>query len=127
MERGLEGNLVREFPGNRWSMTALGAHARDELGISETVAVRPLQAALSSATSFALGAALPFLTAILAPISSTGWLVPLMSLIALAILGVIAARVAGAPVLRPTLRVVLWGVLSMGLTALIGHLVGTQL
>jgi VIT1/CCC1 family predicted Fe2+/Mn2+ transporter len=125
--RGLESGLAHQVADQLMAHDALGAHARDELGISETVLVRPLQAALSSAASFVLGALLPFLTAMVAPAALTGWLVSVMSLVALAILGLVAAKVAGAPVLRPALRVVLWGALSMASTALIGRLVGTQL
>jgi VIT1/CCC1 family predicted Fe2+/Mn2+ transporter len=127
MERGLDPALARDVARQLMVHDALGAHARDELGISETVPVRPLQAASSSAASFALGAALPLLTAVMAPAAFAGRLVSAMSLLALAILGVVAARIAGSPILRPSLRVVLWGALSMGVTALIGHLVGTQL
>jgi vacuolar iron transporter family protein len=126
-ERGLGADLAHEVARQLMEHDALAAHARDELGISETVPARPLQAAFSSAGSFALGAVLPLLTAVLVPSDITGRSVSAMSLVALAILGVIAARIAGSPALKPASRVVLWGVLSMGFTALVGHLVGAQM
>lgn len=105
----------------------LAAHAHDELGISEMTTARPIQAALISAATFTAGAALPLGVVVLAPIR---WLVPaeaVASLLFLAILGGIGARSGGAPVLRATLRVTLWGALAMGLTAVIGRLVGTAM
>ena len=103
---------------------ALGAHARDELGISEILAARPLQAALASAATFAVGAAMPLLTVVLAP---TAWLASLVtgtSLVFLALLGGLAARAGGAPLLAGAIRVTFWGALAMAITAGIGSLIG---
>jgi len=104
---------------------ALAAHARDELGISETFIARPVQAALASAASFAVGAAMPLLTVLLVAESSLVWAVSLTSLIFLAFLGVLAAWAGGAPLLKSAIRVTFWGALAMALTALIGSLFGT--
>jgi VIT1/CCC1 family predicted Fe2+/Mn2+ transporter len=104
---------------------ALAAHARDELGISESLAARPIQAALASAGAFAIGAAMPLLTVLAAPESR---LVPFVfgnSLIFLTVLGVLAARVGGAPVMASAVRVAFWGAFAMGLTAAVGALFGT--
>jgi vacuolar iron transporter family protein len=103
---------------------ALGAHARDELGISEATTARPVQAALTSAATFATGAVLPLSVVLVSP----PMLVPvvsLASLVFLGLLGAIGALAGGANVLRATLRVTFWGALAMGLTAGIGALVGT--
>ena len=103
---------------------ALGAHARDELGISEISTARPVQAALASAATFSLGAAAPLVLTLLSP---SAWLLPAVSvgsLVFLALLGMIGARTGGAAILRPTIRVVFWGALAMALTAGIGALVG---
>jgi VIT1/CCC1 family predicted Fe2+/Mn2+ transporter len=105
---------------------AIGAHARDELGISELTIARPVQAALASAASFAVGAAMPLLTALVVPESSIVLAVSGMSLLFLAILGAVAAQAGGAPILRSTLRVTFWGALAMGLTALVGSVFGTS-
>ena len=105
---------------------AIGAHARDELGISETLSARPIQAALASAGSFAVGAAMPLLVTALAPEASLILLVSGTSLLFLALLGALAAaRVGGARVTVGALRVTFWGALAMGLTAGVGALFGT--
>jgi VIT1/CCC1 family predicted Fe2+/Mn2+ transporter len=104
---------------------ALGAHARDELGISEITTARPVQAALTSAASFAVGAAMPLLMVVISPAGSLVALVSAASLGFLAILGAIGAKAGGANVLRATIRVTFWGALAMALTAGIGKLVGT--
>ena len=107
------------------SKDALGAHARDELGISEITTARPIQAALTSAATFSVGAAMPLLAVLVSP---TGYLVPIVSaasLIFLALLGAIGARAGGANVLRATARVTFWGAFAMALTAGIGALFGT--
>ncbi|MGQ9908550.1 MAG: VIT1/CCC1 transporter family protein [Candidatus Flexifilum sp.] len=125
VERGVEPDLARQVAQQLMRHDALAAHARDELGISEVTIARPVQAALASAASFAVGAALPLITVLLV---SEALLVPLVSatsLIFLALLGAVAAWVGGAPVLRSTARVAFWGALAMGLTALIGSLFGT--
>ena len=103
---------------------ALGAHARDELGISEVTAARPVQAALTSAATFAVGAAMPLLMVVLAADLSCP-AVSIASLLFLALLGAIGARAGGADVVKATVRVTFWGALAMALTAGIGALVGT--
>ena len=103
---------------------ALGAHARDELGISEVVAARPIQAALTSAATFAAGAALPLIAAILAPAHLLAPIVFATSLFFLALLGALGAQAGGAAVLKPTLRVAFWGAFAMAVTAGIGALIG---
>ena len=103
---------------------ALGAHARDELGISETLAARPAQAAFASAGTFAVGAALPLLIVVLFPASVVFWSVSGGSLVFLALLGSLAARAGGAPVIAAAWRVTFWGALAMALTAGVGALFG---
>lgn len=125
--RGLDLTLARQVAQQMMAHDALGAHARDELGISDIVVARPFQAAWSSAASFSLGAALPLLTAVISPQSLAVWAIPFVSLIALGILGAVSARTGGVKISRPTLRIVLWGAFSMGLTALIGHYFGGHL
>lgn len=122
--RGLDVTLARQVAGQMMAHDALGAHARDELGISDIMVARPLQAAWSSAASFSVGAALPLLTAVVSDQSLEVWAIPLISLIALGLLGAVSARTGGVKMLRPTVRIVLWGMFSMGLTALIGHYFG---
>ncbi|MEO8558062.1 MAG: VIT family protein [Rhodospirillales bacterium] len=123
--RGLDAALAHQVADQLMAKDALGAHARDELGISEITAARPVQAALTSAASFTVGAAMPLLMVVIAP---RGILIPLVagaSLGFLALLGAIGARAGGAPILRPTVRVTFWGALAMAATAGIGALVGT--
>jgi VIT1/CCC1 family predicted Fe2+/Mn2+ transporter len=103
---------------------ALGAHARDELGISNTLVARPVQAALASAGTFAVGAALPLLVVVLFPVSALMWAVSGSALFFLALLGSLAARVGGAPITTAALRVTFWGALAMALTAGVGALFG---
>ena len=104
---------------------ALGAHARDELGITEELKARPGQAAMASAVAFASGAALPLLVGILAPLPHLMPSVGVASLLFLALLGALAARAGGAPILRSTIRVTFWGAAAMAVTAGIGTLFGT--
>jgi VIT1/CCC1 family predicted Fe2+/Mn2+ transporter len=104
---------------------AIGAHARDELGISETFRARPIQAALASASSFAVGAAMPLFTSALAPEASLIIFVSGTSLLFLALLGALAARAGGASVMPSIMRVTFWGALAMGITAGVGVLFGT--
>ena len=104
---------------------ALAAHARDELGIVETTAARPVQAALTSAATFSCGAALPLLTVLLAPPTYLAWAVSGASLLFLALLGYIGARAGGANPWRAAVRVTFWGALAMAATAGIGAAVGT--
>ncbi|MCL4248767.1 MAG: VIT family protein [Anaerolineae bacterium] len=125
VDRGLEPKLAEEVTRQLMAHDALGAHARDELGITENLAARPVQAALASAASFAVGAALPLLVVLIAPESSLVIIVSAVSLVFLAVLGVLAARAGGAPVLKPTLRVTFWGALAMLATAIVGSLFGT--
>ena len=120
--RGIEPELARQVAQQLMAHDALGAHARDELGISEALAARPLQAAFSSAASFAVGALLPLAIAVVAP---SNLLIPAVcgaALVFLALLGGISARVGGAPVWRGAGRVAFWGVLAMGLTPVVGKL-----
>jgi vacuolar iron transporter family protein len=121
-ERGLEAELARKVADQLMARDALGAHARDELGISESLRARPLQAAAASAASFAVGAAVPLLTAAAAPVVHLGPLVAGISLIFLAALGALAARIGGANMVTGAIRVLLWGALAMGLTAGVGTL-----
>lgn len=124
IKRGLEATLAGEVAGQMMAKDALGAHARDELGIFETSAARPVQAALTSAATFAAGAALPLAMAVVlpAPLLLAG--VSLASLGFLAALGAIGAKMGGAPMGRAAFRVTFWGALAMGITAGIGALVG---
>jgi len=105
---------------------ALGAHARDELGISDTLSARPIQAALTSAASFAVGASMPLLAVAIVPESTLIPVVSGSSLIFLAILGGLAARVGGAPVGAGAIRVTFWGALAMALTAGVGAVFGAM-
>jgi len=123
--RGLDPALAKQVADQLMAHDALGAHARDELGISETFSARPMQAALASAASFAAGAAMPLLVAALAPQAGLIALVSGASLVFLALLGGLAARVGGASVAAGAVRVTFWGALAMGLTAGVGALFGT--
>ena len=123
--RGLDPALANQVAQQLMEHDALGAHARDELGISETLKARPIQAALASAASFAVGAAIPLLVAGLAP---DVWLIIVVSgssLLSLAVLGALAARAGGARVIPGAIRVAFWGALAMGVTAVVGALCGT--
>jgi VIT1/CCC1 family predicted Fe2+/Mn2+ transporter len=123
--RGLDPSLAKQVAEQLMAHDALGAHARDELGISETLRARPIQAALASAGSFAVGAALPLLVTALAPAAGLIPLVSGTSLVFLALLGGLAARVGGAGVIMGAVRVTFWGALAMALTAGVGALFGT--
>jgi VIT1/CCC1 family predicted Fe2+/Mn2+ transporter len=103
---------------------ALGAHGRDELGISDTLAARPVQAALASAGTFAVGAALPLLVVLAIPVAALMWGVAGSSLLFLALLGSLAARAGGAPMVASVTRVTFWGAMAMALTAGVGALFG---
>ena len=124
VERGLEPKLAAEVSKQLMAKDALGAHARDELGISEVLLARPIQAALASAASFAVGASLPLVTVIVSPAAQVGMIVAALSLAFLALLGAVAARVGRANVLKGTLRVTFWGAIAMALTAAIGSAFG---
>ena len=128
VKRGLDATLAQQVASQLMAHDALGAHARDELGISAAFSARPIQAALASAASFAVGAALPLAVTALVPAFAPAqnlmvW-VSATSLIFLAVLGVLAARVGGAPVLASAWRVTFWGALAMGITAAVGSLFG---
>ena len=122
--RGVEHATANDVARQLMACDALGAHARDELGLSSVVAARPVQAAMASAASFAVGAALPLVVALMMPERSVVLGVAGMSLLFLAVLGVVSARVGGAPVARATVRVVAWGALAMAATAGVGALFG---
>jgi VIT1/CCC1 family predicted Fe2+/Mn2+ transporter len=123
--RGLDPALAKQVAEQLMSHDALGAHARDELGISESLRARPIQAALTSAASFAIGAAMPLLVTALAPTANLILFVAGTSLVFLALLGGLAAHVGGAGVVVGAARVTFWGALAMGLTAGVGSLFGT--
>lgn len=123
--RGLEPDLARTVAEQLMAKDALAAHARDELGMSELSAARPLQAALTSAATFSAGAAAPLLVAALAPEQLLIWLVTAGSLICLALLGALGAIAGDASPARSVLRVTFWGALAMAVTAGIGRLIGT--
>ena len=123
-KRGLDAELASNVATQLMQHDALGAHARDELGISDILAARPVQAAFASAGTFAVGAVLPLLVVVLFPVSALMWAVSGSSLIFLALLGSLAARAGGAPVILAALRVTFWGALAMALTAGVGALFG---
>lgn len=123
--RGLEPAVARQVAEQLMAHDAIGAHARDELGISEIQRARPVQAALASAGTFSVGAALPLLVALLAPVSRLPAAVTGMSLLFLAVLGWLAARAGGAQPLLGAMRVTLWGALAMAITYGVGALFGT--
>jgi VIT1/CCC1 family predicted Fe2+/Mn2+ transporter len=125
MGRGLSAELAKKVSDELMAHDALGAHARDELGITEHTAARPLQAAVASAASFACGALLPVVVAASIPVRSSLTAIPATALVFLALLGGIAARAGGAPIGVAAARVTLWGALAMAATALIGRLFGT--
>jgi VIT1/CCC1 family predicted Fe2+/Mn2+ transporter len=124
-DRGVSPELARQVASQLMAHDALGAHARDELGISEVTTARPVQAALTSAVTFAVGAALPLSMVLLMPRSALVAGVSIASLLFLGLLGAVGAQAGGANVGRATLRVTFWGALAMALTAGIGALFGT--
>jgi VIT1/CCC1 family predicted Fe2+/Mn2+ transporter len=119
--RGLALALATQVAQQLMAHDALGTHAREELGISETVAANPIQAALASAASFTVGAALPLATILLAPATGLAWTVSVTALLFLAVLGALAAYVGGSGMGKAALRVTFWGALALGLTAAVGH------
>lgn len=123
-ERGLSDDLAREVATQLTSHDALAAHARDELGILELTSARPVQAAVTSAMTFSLGAAAPLLVALLAPVSTLAWAVSAAALFFLVLLGGLGAWAGGAPLMRGILRVALWGALALAVTAGVGRLFG---
>ncbi len=122
--RGLDKTLAREVAVQLTAHDALGAHARDELGISDILSAKPIQAALASAGTFAVGALLPLLVVLIVPASALMWTVAASSLLFLAILGSLAANAGGASVMKSATRVTFWGALAMALTAGVGALFG---
>jgi len=126
IKRGLDPTVADVVATQLTAHDALGAHARDELGITDTSTARPLQAALTSAVTFSVGAASPLLVVLLVPTAWLAWAVAGSSLLFLALLGALAAAAGGAPVPTATIRVTLWGALAMAITAGIGTLFGVS-
>jgi VIT1/CCC1 family predicted Fe2+/Mn2+ transporter len=127
VQRGVAPDLARQVAVQLMAKDALGAHARDELGISEITVARPVQAALTSAATFASGAAMPLLAVLLSPAGMIIPVVTVASLVTLAALGAVGAWAGGANIWHAAARVVFWGAFAMAVTAAIGALVGTQL
>lgn len=127
VQRGLDSELAVEVAQQLMRHDALGAHTRDELGLSEVTAARPVQAALTSAVTFATGAAFPLVAVILTTDRARVWVVAATSMVFLAVLGAIGARAGGAPVGKAMTRVLFWGALAMAVTAGIGKLFGAGL
>lgn len=125
INRGVDAELARQVADQLMAKDALGSHARDELGISDVTAARPIQAALTSAATFAVGAAMPLAMVLLMPRTFLVAGVSIASLLFLALLGGVGARVGGADIVRATVRVTFWGALAMALTAGIGAVFGT--
>lgn len=124
VERGVETELARQVAAQMMKKDALGVHAREELGISEITAARPLQAALASAGAFSLGAIFPVIAALAIPLNV---FVPVSFVLCIALLGALgafAAKIGGAPPLKPALRVMFWGAAAMTLSAVIGNIMG---
>ncbi len=127
MQRGLDEQLARQVAEKLMAGDALAAHARDELGITEELRARPIQAAFASALAFAVGAVIPILAALLSASESVGIVTTVTTLATLTFLGSLAAFAGGASILRGAIRVTFWGALAMGTTALVGKLIGTSL
>jgi VIT1/CCC1 family predicted Fe2+/Mn2+ transporter len=125
--RGVSADLARRVAEQMMAHDAIGAHMRDELGLTDELAARPIQAALSSAAAFTAGAAPPLLVAVLAPHRLTAVSVFAAALLLLALLGALGARVGGARMVPAMTRVVFWGATAMGVTAVIGRFVGTSI
>ncbi len=124
VQRGLDADLALKVADQLMAKDALGAHARDELGISEVTAARPIQAALTSAATFSIGAALPLAMVFISPADKLVYSVSAAALLFLALLGAVGAWAGGANIARATLRVSFWGAFAMALTAAIGAMVG---
>lgn len=127
MQRGLDEELAGRVARQLTERDALSAHARDELGITEELRARPIQAALASAAAFAVGAAIPIVATVLAPVTSVVIITTVVTLCSLTVLGAIAAWAGGASILRGALRVTFWGALAMGVTSLVGRLFGAPI
>ncbi len=124
VDRGVTRELAEQVATQLMAGDALAAHARDELGISEQTAARPVQAALASAASFCIGAVLPLLASVLSPNALVAPAVAILSMPLLALLGAVGAKTGGAKIVKGTIRVTVWGILAMAVTAGIGHLAG---
>ena len=124
--RGLDESLARTVAEALMAKDALGAHARDELGITDSLRAKPLQAALASALSFGSGAMIPVTTALVTPVAHVATVASITALVSLLVLGGAAARVGGASLTRGAIRVAFWGALAMGLTAAVGKLFGAH-
>ncbi len=125
--RGLQEPLARQVAVQLTAVDALAAHARDELGITEELKARPLQAALASAAAFSVGGIIPIFSALLASAQSVSLVTTVSTLLTLTLLGSLAAYAGGASVIRGALRVTFWGALAMGVTAGVGKLIGATL
>lgn len=125
VERGLDATLARQVAEQLTAKGALASHARDELGFTEALSARPIQAALASAAAFTVGAVLPLLAAIITPVDSVPVIVSAVSLLFLVVLGALAAYAGGAPILVGIARVTFWGALAMAITAGVGKVFGT--
>ncbi|RMH31120.1 MAG: VIT family protein [Nitrospirae bacterium] len=124
VQRGLDPDLAEQVAAQLMAHDALGAHARDELGLTDTQTARPIQAAITSAATFTIGAAMPLVVAMLTPLSHVLMAVGISSLLCLALLGAVAAWAGGANVLVGTIRVTVWGTLAMIVTAAVGAIIG---
>ncbi len=126
MRRGLDEGLARQVAAQLTRKDALGAHARDELGISETVTAHPIQAAVVSAVTFAAGAVIPLIIALVAPAGQISVVIAATTLVALAVLGGLGASAGGAGIVKGALRVMFWGALAMAATAAVGMAFGVM-
>lgn len=124
IDRGVEPSLAREVAAQMMKKDALGVHAREELGISEITTSRPMQAAFASAAAFSIGAIFPVVAAFVIPLESFVILSSVLCIALLGILGGFAAKTGGASMLKPAMRVMFWGAVAMGFSALIGHVMG---
>ena len=122
--RGLSPELARQVAEELTAKDALAAHAREELGIAEHLAANPLQAAVTSAVTFACGAAVPLLAVLLVPTSALLWVTMVVTAVALAVLGALGGWAGGSGMVRPAIRVVFWGLIAMGVTSGVGYLFG---
>ena len=124
--RGLDPELAMEVARQMMDHDALGAHARDEIGITQELCARPLQAAFTSAATFAAGAAIPVTLSAMIPVTSILWIVPSATILTLGVLGALAAKTGGASLLRGASRVCFWGTIAMALTAAVGRFFGVS-
>lgn len=126
MQRGLDQALARQVAIKLTEGDALSTHLRDELGITEVLRARPIQAAIASAAAFSIGAAIPIIAAVLAPSPSLSVITTIVTMITLGVLGGLAAWAGGASIVKGTLRVMFWGAAAMAITALVGRLFGAN-